>query len=654
MSESKKQWLFPTLIVVAVFGCFYPGLYGPFVFDDAVNILGNEHIQLTEFTWEQLQMVASSPVDGYPFGRVLSYISFALNYYFSEFSFNPFPIKITNLFIHAFNSGLVYLLVKLLVEKIWPKTLIVDPAAAALLVALLWACHPIQVSTVLYAVQRMTLLAGTSTLLGCYFFTAYRLNYSNSNSLFKLVLALITCIAVGFHFKESAILLPLYITSLEVLIRQFVAPNKAIDRIIVGLVLVPGVLGIAYSFFHLGDIRSSYIFRNFTLEERLLTQPRVLFWYLKLILLPNLNDFSLFLDDFSISKNLFNPLTTSYALAGWLLIVISAVAYRTKTLLAASVAWFLGGHLVESSFIPLEIAFEHRNYLPSLGPIALVLFATCSALSKLSAKRWVHNFVLFSIALLVIFMGTIRSTYWGDNKLFIITSVDHRPHSARARSIAGVFYVSWAPLKALEHYQIASKFNPDALDPLTNQYVVIRSAFELYDKPVGSEEKEDVLDSLRVKWTKEALEKELGILKTEIEHRLKTQAISAQGLTMLERQASCRIDERSGCTDAQTILNWIDLAIANPKKRDRYMPFLLLYKAKMLAYLNFHEEAIAVMSDIVSNYPPDNYFKLQFGRLYQALGRTEEAEKYIGKIPLTSKDQTDESISSSRGSGEDL
>src|SRR5690606_28740337 len=33
------------------------------------------------------------------------------------------------------------------------------------------------------------------------------------------------------------------------------------------------------------------------------------------------------------------------------------------------VGWFffLAAHLVESSFLPLELYFEHRNYLPALG-----------------------------------------------------------------------------------------------------------------------------------------------------------------------------------------------------------------------------------------------------------------------------------------------
>jgi tetratricopeptide (TPR) repeat protein len=52
----------------------------------------------------------------------------------------------------------------------------------------------------------------------------------------------------------------------------------------------------------------------------------------------------------------------------WLVVPITAWIYRKKfPVFAWAVAWFLIAHLIESTIIPLEIIFEHRMYLPSIG-----------------------------------------------------------------------------------------------------------------------------------------------------------------------------------------------------------------------------------------------------------------------------------------------
>lgn len=632
MNACFQRWATLTFLVSITVACFYSGLSGPFVLDDSVNITFNEKILLTQLTWDQLYLAITTPTEGYPFGRAIAYLTFALNYYFSDFVFNKFTIKLCNVLVHAFNSGLVFLIINTLLKRINSVKSTINPTTIAMFAALLWACHPIQVSAVLYAVQRMTLLAGTSTLLGCYLYVNYRLNSNYGKGLYKLILGLTACLIIGFHAKESAILLPLYLVALEAIIRAKTAPDKKIDILIIALVLIPGILGITYLFIDLGNIRESYIFRNFTLEERLLTQPRVLFWYLKLIFLPNLSDYSIFLDDFVVSKSFFNPISTFGSIAGWLAIILTAILYRKNGVLLAAVIWFLGGHLIESSFIPLEIAFEHRNYIPSLAPILLALFIISTLLNRSSSKPLLHIFVLSGVTSLIFFLAVIRSTYWGDDKLFIVTSIDHRPHSSRARSTAGLFFVSWAPLTALEHYRIASKHNPDAIDPLTNQYVIISSIYNLYEKPSGAEDVIDMLDKARSLWSKAELADELATLDKEIQFRFQTQAISAQALTVLERTTNCRVNDQIGCMDAATVLRWVEIALSNPKKRKGYQAFIMLFQAKLLAYLGRTDDALAIMLDIVNNRSDLPHFKIHLGRLYQALGEELEAKQYLEKL----------------------
>jgi hypothetical protein len=64
---------------------------------------------------------------------------------------------------------------------------------------------------------------------------------------------------------------------------------------------------------------------------------------------------------------------------------IGAITYfRRSPFLCFAIAWFLLAHLTEASVIPLELKYEHRNYLPMVGLlIGLVLF-----FSQTFSKPW--------------------------------------------------------------------------------------------------------------------------------------------------------------------------------------------------------------------------------------------------------------------------
>src|SRR5690606_25192682 len=60
--------------------------------------------------------------------------------------------------------------------------------------------------------------------------------------------------------------------------------------------------------------------RDFSLYERLLTEARVVFYYIRLVFYPTLSDLSLYHDDFVISTSLLEPLSTSFSLIGLILL----------------------------------------------------------------------------------------------------------------------------------------------------------------------------------------------------------------------------------------------------------------------------------------------------------------------------------------------
>ncbi len=156
---------------------YLPGLDGSFVFDDYGSIVENKQIHVENFSFENLSQLFIGP-DGRTHilsSRPVAKLSFAMNYFIG--GLEPYGFKLVNLLIHLFTAWTIFLILswifradRLLDHNIYHP---VKPEYArwiALLTAVIWVIHPLNVSTVLYSVQRMTQLSALFTLLG---FAAY-------------------------------------------------------------------------------------------------------------------------------------------------------------------------------------------------------------------------------------------------------------------------------------------------------------------------------------------------------------------------------------------------------------------------------------------------------------------------------------------------
>jgi protein O-mannosyl-transferase len=195
---------------------------------------------------------------------------------------------------------------------------------------------------------------------------------------------------------------------------------------------ISGVLVFAGAFEH---SLLSYAAREFTLEQRLLSQARILCDYLWKFLWPFGSGYGIFHDDYRYSKGLLDPSST--ALAVVLIIAATALSIallvkRRMLLLAYGVLFFLLGHSVESSVLPLELYFEHRNYLPIVGialALAGVLRIVVRRLPGLEAAATIAIAVL--VAASVARTGTLAA-YWSSHGALAMTEITNHPQSARA------------------------------------------------------------------------------------------------------------------------------------------------------------------------------------------------------------------------------
>ena len=457
------------MIAIAVTLAYSPGLHGPFVFDDIPNITHNAAIQISTLRPASLYAAAVSSSSS-ALGRPLATLSFAMNYFVAGDPSNTFAFKLTNMAIHLINTALVYWFVLLLLRQ----TAKTNPTSAntrwlPALVAALWALHPLNLTSVLYVVQRMASLSALFVLLGMIFFLhgRQRVHEQKRHGMTLIVGGWLTGLVLGTGAKETAVLILLYIPLTEYVFfsrTDFRTSAGAPLRTFYGLAIVlPLLMILAWVFTHPQFFQESYKIRNFDMIARLLTEPRILWFYLHLLFIPNITEFSLFHDDIAISTGLFTPWTTLPAILALLALTAAAFVGRKKyPIFSFAVLWFLAGHSLESSFLPLEIAHEHRNYLPAIGPLMAAVYALGAAFSNRDRLSLVLGTTL---AIALASTTFLRAQAWASEEQLIVTMAQHHPRSARAQAmLAELYAVRKGDLaQAQLYYEIAATLDPDEI-----------------------------------------------------------------------------------------------------------------------------------------------------------------------------------------------
>lgn len=432
------------IALVLSFLVYAPGLGGGFIFDDFPNLIHNPQFPPDVLSPSSLVEVILSSNSG-PTGRPLSMLSFAVETYFV--GFDPFILKLTNLAIHLGNGVLLFLLSRAILRVAAARGIMARPAsgehALPLLVSTAWLLAPINLTSVLYVIQRMESLATLCTLAGLLFFVHFRsqLYAGRTAAAPGLLVSLVFWTAIGILFKESAALLPLYALVIEFVIFRFRNASGQLELRVAGTFVLVLILPMLTAAAWLGPgILSGNAFssRPFTLGERLLTETRVMWSYVRWVLLPDLGSLSLYHDGYSVSRDWLTPPTTLLSAVGLAGLGASAVALRQRTpLIALGLLWFLAGHALTSTVISLELVHEHRNYLPSAG-LYLVVFTLLECYSTPLLKPRVRRTVT---VLFIGFFGVLtllRALTWSDPVTLALAAVENNPASPRAQYELGL------------------------------------------------------------------------------------------------------------------------------------------------------------------------------------------------------------------------
>ncbi len=437
------------LLLLVVGWLYWPGHTGPALLDDRSSVLVIGDLQQSpEQVWDYILGDRSGPL-----GRPVSMTTFVLEKILLDGSVAT--SKKVSIVLHLFNGALVTWLFCLLFRHIE----VPGYRWLAVVLGAAWLLSPLYVSTVLYVVQRMAMLSTTFMLLACLAYIGWRQKLLVGR-FSSLLLALTgVSVALALFAKENAIVIVPIILLLEALWFQFEGPGGKRIAWLQRSTLVSIALGSAgvliYVLTYYDALAAGFARRYFTLDERLLTQSRILWHYIGQMYLPDLSVMGLYHDDIVVSKSFNEPATTAWALIVWcglLLFSVASLFWRRGRYLALGVAWFLIGHSVESTVFSLELYFEHRNYFPGVG-----LFLFVGVLFALLVHRWPEIWppLLVMLAFCVVYLAALTGSQvqiWSSRPLLILHHLNGHPNSFRANADMAVQMANLGELDAAREF----------------------------------------------------------------------------------------------------------------------------------------------------------------------------------------------------------
>jgi hypothetical protein len=630
----RTGWWLLLAAFVLTLAVYWPGLAGGFLFDDYPNIVDNHEVQPNDASVSSLVGAAlSSPSS--TFKRPLASLSFAANYLAS--GLDPYWMKLTNLIIHLLNGLLAFLLARALLLTQGARPAADDARGRAGVVAALiasgWMLLPINLTGVLYIVQRMESMANLFVLLGLAGYVAgrrrmlgYLVEQSDDTAAKSSFRGFVLCFfsitiptALGLLAKETAVMLPLYALLVEWILFKFSARDSArksadasttIDRRLVAmfaLVLVlPMILGLAWILPGLLQ-PESWAKRDFTMGTRLLSETRIVVDYILWTVLPTPSALSFYHDDFHISQGLLTPWTTLASIVLLLgLIGLMLWLRRRLPMVALGIALFLGCHLLTGTILRLELIYEHRNYFASFGLMLAII--PLLAVPRRQPFALPHHVLLIGLMLSWTTLTALTAYAWGNSLRLAVDLANRAPQSPRAQYELGRTYIIYS------HYDPASPFTRLAYAPLEkaaalpHASILPEQALIFMNSRMHLPIKDAWWDSLIAK---------LQARKSGVQDES-----SLGALTKCAREKRCNLPK-----DRMIKAYLAALSHPNPSAR-----LLAMYGDYAWNLLNDRPLGLQMAEDAVRSAPNEPAYQITLIRMLAVQGRKAEADKALRQL----------------------
>lgn len=457
--QVKSLLLGMLILVIAVFIAYAPSLKGDFMMDDNAKIVRNPDIQDWGRVWSKL-IYPYTPDNNHdrndPSRPVVS-LTLAWNYHLS--GLNPVGYHLFNVVFHLLNAMLLWLILM----AVWRGAL-KDPSPwFPLLGALLFAIHPMLVSTVAYAFSRSDILCTFfifSTLL------LFLQIFGKPQYRWLFLSGALICAVLSLFSKQSAVVLPVALLLFDLVVMGEGSWKAVWQRKYYHLafwVLIAGYLGWRIAYFgSIGDMEAATTCPRM---EYILSQPYSIIRYFQLLLIPL----------GYCPDHRFNPITSFFQLRSllpWTVIIglaVSAVLWYRKRTPSSRVgllmmAWYFLWIAPTSSFFPTTaLLVENRVYTSGFGWAGLMALGYYLWATYQPRKvKWPLFAIVAALQLLLLFSVCIaRSVLFGTPRMLWESTLALYPSNSRALAILGNIYQNEGEdEKALQAFQMVVKMEP--------------------------------------------------------------------------------------------------------------------------------------------------------------------------------------------------
>ncbi len=451
--NQKHRCIGMFFIIISTFLAYSNSFEAGWHLDDYDNLLKNPGIHITNLYPKSIIQSFHASIDGLKYKgdslyRPVPMFTFALNWYWGQNQ--VWGYHLVNIAVHIITGIFLFFVIRLLLQT--PRINLENCTLryhAALIGALIWVLHPIHISGVTYIVQRMASMAGMFYIIGIYFYFKIRSSKQLSTKLFYTAGYLLSFfLALGT--KQNTILLPASTLLIELIFYQRVTSRSLVKPKILLPVIFSCLIMVGYTFVwtkgDLGSLLSGYESRAFTPLERLLTQARIVCFYLYQIFYPVVSQYSIE-HDFAISRTLLSPWTTIPSICFLIFLGVSSLLLlKKRPLIAFGILFFFLNHLVESTILNLELVFEHRNYIPSMFLFVPISVWSATVIDRYQAQKdsirlFFYTFIPVASVIFLLGTGTyLRNADWKTEKTLWESAIIKAPGRARPYQYLATFH----------------------------------------------------------------------------------------------------------------------------------------------------------------------------------------------------------------------
>ncbi len=451
----------------------------PFHFDDRENIITNPIIKNLDYYKTPSKAKVYKSTTEYPMliNRYIGSITFALNYKINKLNVTGYHV--VNLLIHLINSLLVYWFVHLIFITLASRAGGDNPlflkhgSTIALFSALLFVTHPIQTQAVTYITQRFASLATMFYLVSIIMYTKFRLTLNKVNgedqkisvrALGYCLIAIFTAV-LAMKTKEIAFTLPAMIVLYEFIFFKGETKSRILYLIpfILTMLIIPATL-IGIVDLGGGSGSATRLATDMSRLDYLFTEFRVIITYIRLIFFPVAQNVDY---DYPVYHSIFAPevfLSFMALLTLCLMVIYSFWRYgKTQPLTRViffGTGWFFVTLSVESSIIPIvDVIFEHRMYLPSLG-LFLAISVLLVMIIERCRQKWAEGAVFSLVIITALFFTCLtysRNNLWNDELVLWQDVINKSPQKARGYTNMGNAHIAKGNLdKGIKYHKKAA------------------------------------------------------------------------------------------------------------------------------------------------------------------------------------------------------